>query len=79
VDDGSTDDTEGVVRRFGGVVRYIRQQNSGGAAARNRGVAEARHPWVAFLDSDDLWTEFHLERIAGAIAATGGTGGLEQR
>lgn len=76
VDDGSTDDTEGVVRRFGRSVRYVRQQNSGGAAARNRGVVEARHPWVAFLDSDDLWTTSHLERIAGAIAATGGAAGL---
>jgi glycosyltransferase involved in cell wall biosynthesis len=72
VDDGSTDETEAVVRRFGSVVRYISQKNSGGAEARNRGVREATQEWVAFLDSDDVWTVLHLESIAGAIGATEG-------
>jgi glycosyltransferase involved in cell wall biosynthesis len=70
VDDGSTDATEDAIRRFGQTVRYVRQQNSGGAEARNRGVREATRPWVAFLDSDDVWTERHLEKIASAMIAT---------
>lgn len=72
VDDGSTDDTEAALRAYGPAVRYVRQQNSGGAVARNRGVAEAQHEWIAFLDSDDVWTETHLARMRDAIAATGG-------
>ena len=72
VDDGSTDETESAVRQFGDAVRFIRQGNRGGASARNRGVQEARSAWVAFLDSDDVWTDSHLERIAQAIQDTGG-------
>lgn len=55
VDDGSTDDTPDALRTFGSGVRLIRQPRRGVSAARNRGVLEAEHPWIAFLDSDDLW------------------------
>jgi len=72
VDDGSKDDTEQIVRQFGDAVRYVRQENGGGARARNRGVQETTHGWVAFLDSDDIWTRTHLEHITRAISATGG-------
>ena len=72
VDDGSTDDTREQIVSFGSLVRYIYQTNSGASAARNRGVREARSEWIAFLDSDDLWLETHLERMAHAICATAG-------
>lgn len=72
VDDGSTDDTREQVASFGDLVRYIYQANSGASAARNHGVREARSEWIAFLDSDDLWLETHLERMADAIHATAG-------
>lgn len=55
VDDGSTDATSEVVRSFGSAVRLIGQSNRGPAAARNRGLAEARGDYVAFLDGDDVW------------------------
>ncbi len=72
VDDGSTDGTREQVASFGNVVRYVYQPNSGAAVARNRGVREAESEWIAFLDSDDLWLETHLERMARAICATSG-------
>jgi glycosyltransferase involved in cell wall biosynthesis len=53
VDDGSTDNTGEVVERFGRGVRYIQQANAGPAAARNRGIREARGDYILFLDSDD--------------------------
>jgi glycosyltransferase involved in cell wall biosynthesis len=56
VDDGSTDATESVIGAMPPPIRYIRQKNAGPAAARNRGIREATGDWVAFLDSDDLWT-----------------------
>jgi glycosyl transferase family 2 len=56
VDDGSTDDTETVVKRFGAPVRYHRvEQRVGPSAARNIGASLAMGSWIAFCDSDDLW------------------------
>lgn len=72
VDDGSTDDTAQAVAQFGDAVRYLRQPNGGAAMARHHGMIMARHPWVALLDSDDVWTKDHLAHIATAIAATAG-------
>ncbi|MFQ5451107.1 MAG: glycosyltransferase family 2 protein [Nitrospinaceae bacterium] len=61
VDDGSTDGTENIVRRFP-EVRYIRcEKNSGVSRARNLGVQQARGRYLCFLDSDDVWREKKLE------------------
>jgi glycosyltransferase involved in cell wall biosynthesis len=55
VDDGSTDDTGEVVRRFERHVRYVKLAESRGAGkARNSGVAAAASDLVAFLDDDDV-------------------------
>lgn len=62
VDDGSTDDTISRLSVFGDSIRIFRQSNRGAAAARNQGLALAQHPWVAFLDSDDLWEASKLSR-----------------
>ncbi len=57
IDDGSRDDMEAVVDGFADArVRLFRHERPlGVSAARNRGVAEARGRWIAFLDDDDLW------------------------
>jgi glycosyltransferase involved in cell wall biosynthesis len=71
VDDGSTDDTPEVMRRYKRElrVRYHRGENRGPAAARNAGIAMARAPLLAFLDADDLWLPAKLERQVSLIAA----------
>jgi glycosyltransferase involved in cell wall biosynthesis len=57
VDDAGTDPTETVVAGLNdGRIRYIRHlENRGPAGARNTGIGAARHSFVAFLDSDDVW------------------------
>lgn len=66
VDDGSTDSTARIARRFAGDLRYIHQPNQGTASARNAGVAAARGEYLAFLDQDDLWMP---EKLALQVAA----------
>ncbi len=55
IDDGSTDGTADIVRRFGSEVRLISQANSGASVARNTGIQSASGDWIAFLDADDEW------------------------
>jgi glycosyltransferase involved in cell wall biosynthesis len=67
VDDGSTDGSADVAKRFDSPVRYDFQPNSGAGAARNRGVGLAQGSFLAFLDADDLWAEGKLARQIAAF------------
>ena len=69
IDDGSIDETESVMSRYGAPVRYIKQSNSGVAAARNHGIQESRGRYVAFLDADDTWLAEKLEKQMRALAS----------
>lgn len=69
VDDGSTDDTRNALARFAGQITYLTQPNAGPAAARNRGVEASSGEIVAFLDSDDLWSETKLPYQLSYLAA----------
>lgn len=55
VDDGSTDNTAVIVKRFSSSVRYLFMNNAGTGAARNHGVQSAQGDFFAFVDADDLW------------------------
>ena len=69
VDDGSTDDTRAVVSAITDPrVRYIWQENAGLSASRNTGIREARHPFVAFLDADDMWKPEFLATVLARFA-----------
>src|SRR5271170_2778166 len=72
IDDGSTDDTAGHLAGLAKTIRIERIEHRGAAAARNRGVALARAPLIAFLDSDDLWAPTKLERQLGFTRANPG-------
>jgi len=62
VDDGSTDRSRSLVAAYlDPRIRLICQENAGPGAARNRGIAEARYPLLAFLDADDEWLPTFLE------------------
>lgn len=64
LDDGSTDQTAKVVRKYqrDGRVRAFFEDHQGASRARNRGIEKTRGQYVAFLDSDDLWFPDKLQR-----------------
>lgn len=66
VNDGSSDNTEQIVRnKFGDSVILISQLNKGQAVARNVGIRAAKGEVIAFLDADDFWGEdFCLEVVS---------------
>jgi len=61
VNDGSVDDSGSFIRSNYPEVNLIEIPNGGVAAARNRGVYEARGEYIAFIDADDVWMEDKLE------------------
>jgi teichuronic acid biosynthesis glycosyltransferase TuaG len=67
IDDGSSDRTADVAQSLGATV--IRQVNCGVSCARNVGIRAASQPWVAFLDSDDVWLPSKLELQWAALEA----------
>ena len=69
VDDGSTDRTPEIVRKFEPHVRLLRKKNGGQASAFNAGIPETRGEIVAFLDGDDWWAKNKLTRVAEAMRA----------
>jgi glycosyltransferase involved in cell wall biosynthesis len=72
VDDGSTDGTVVVVEGFDIPVRCVKQEHAGVSVARNRAIAEARGELIAFLDSDDLWTEGSLSHRVDLLMSSPG-------
>jgi len=64
VDDGSTDNTEGVVKKYNDKkIQYIKTGNWGGPAhPRNIGIKKAKGEYIAFCDDDDLWYPQKLEK-----------------
>ncbi len=66
VDDGSSDETQPLLASYGKAIISLYQENRGPAAARNVGIRAARHPLLAFLDSDD---QFARNKLALQTAA----------
>jgi len=68
IDDGSTDQTEEIVKSFKDQrIVYQFQDNHGVAHARNQGLQVAKGRYIAFLDSDDKWVSQKLERVKNHI------------
>ena len=76
IDDGSTDNTKNIVKKYEHQVKYIYQANRGVAGARNRGVCESESEWIAFLDSDDFWHPEYIEVMSNVIAELQGKAAL---
>jgi len=64
VDDGSTDNSREIIRRYEGRIQAILKENGGHASTFNVGFQHARGDIICFLDSDDYWAPQLLERVA---------------
>ena len=69
IDNHSTDHTNEVMEVYSDPrIKYLKINNNGViAASRNMGIQEANGEWIAFLDSDDWWTEDKLQECFKAI------------
>ncbi|HKV26039.1 MAG TPA: glycosyltransferase [Candidatus Acidoferrum sp.] len=76
VDDGSTDRTPEIVRKFEPRVRLIRKENGGQASAFNAGIPECEGEIVAFLDGDDWWVREKLRIVSEAFRENPGVGSV---
>ncbi len=69
VDDGSTDSTPEIIKKFAPRVVHLRKQNGGQASAFNYGIPRCRGEIVAFLDGDDWWAPNKLSAVSAAMDA----------
>ncbi len=68
VDDGSSDSSPAIVRKFGDAVRFFPIAHRGGNAARNEILRQARGEWIQYLDADDY---LQPEKISTQIQEAG--------
>lgn len=69
IDDGSTDGTPEVLKRYAGRIKVITQPNAGMATAYNRALEQATGRYVAFNDADDLWQPGRIARMCAVLDA----------
>ncbi|MFH2069020.1 MAG: glycosyltransferase [Candidatus Omnitrophota bacterium] len=55
VDNGSTDNTEEILKSFGGRIKFLKEEKRGISAARNKGLRESQGEFIGLLDSDDFY------------------------
>lgn len=72
IDDGSTDNTPSICEYFNQFLNlkyiYLEECSGGPAHPRNIGINNSTFSWIAFLDSDDIWSENKLQRIVDQIS-----------
>jgi glycosyltransferase involved in cell wall biosynthesis len=68
VDDGSTDDSIEIVKKYlhDSRIQLITQSHQGAAAARNLALSKAKGEWIAYLDSDNCWYPYLLAQLVNA-------------
>jgi len=72
IDDGSTDNTSEICKKYGSKLRYFYKSNGGIASALNRGIKEMSGVWFKWLSSDDALTEDAVESLISLADKTGG-------
>ena len=71
VNDGSTDGSGGICKKYAAAdsrIKYMEQANAGSGEARNAGIAAATGRYITFLDSDDHWAPDYAVKMMAAAA-----------
>ena len=61
IDDGSTDDTAKVSKKYNNKINYYYQKNKGVVSARNEGSKKSKGKYIIFLDADDILDKNYIE------------------
>lgn len=69
VDDGSTDDTQAVVARFGTKIQYVKKENGGKPSAVNLAVRKTQSAYLLIADDDDLLFPDAIEQVIAPLEA----------
>lgn len=62
VDNGSTDGTKQILTKYNPFINYLYRENKSRPGGRNTGIGAAKGKYIAFLDDDDIWLSYKLER-----------------
>jgi glycosyltransferase involved in cell wall biosynthesis len=71
INDGSKEDVSEFLKKFVSKIIYFYQENKGASSARNLGIKNATGDFIAFLDSDDIWLPFKLEKQIKFMSSIG--------
>jgi glycosyltransferase involved in cell wall biosynthesis len=71
INDGSKDDISLFLNKFQDKVKYKWKENGGPGSARNLGIELSNGEYIAFLDSDDIWTNKKLEMQVNLMDQSG--------
>ena len=63
INDGSTDNTEEILKKYIGKIRYFKKSNTGLSDTRNFGIGKAHGSYIMFLDSDDYLEKNLLTKL----------------
>jgi glycosyltransferase involved in cell wall biosynthesis len=73
INDGSGDGTEKIIKGFDDSrIRYFYQDNKGLAATRNKALSVSAGEYITFLDHDDTWLPYKLEKQVALLDAAPG-------
>lgn len=71
INDGSTDSSAKIVEQISDSrIKLFNKKNGGVSSARNHGIKKSSGKYIAFLDADDCWDKYYLEKMHQVITST---------
>ena len=70
VDDGSTDNSLSIIKKYGDKVRWVSYENGGVSTARNKGIQLSQGEFIQFIDADDYISPLKIEEQLRMLKAS---------